>query len=94
VSAAAAILLGGWIARSNHVQVEWRVRPIPHVHLANPLAPDEENISASVAQSVQALAGSARRTVRPAAAGMRRAGRVVRRGVGRPGRSRRPARRR
>jgi MFS family permease len=94
VSAAAAIVLGSWIARSHHVQVELRIRPIPHVHLANPLAPDEENISASVAQSMQAIAGSARRTVRPAAAGMRRAGRVVRRGVGRPGRPGRPGRRR
>lgn len=84
VSVLAAIVLGAWIARLHHVRVEIRVHPVPHVHLANPLAPDEERVSESLAHSVQTIAGSARRTMRPAARGMQRAGRMVRRGARRP----------
>ncbi len=86
VCATSAIVLGGWIARAARMHLEVRVRPVPHVHLVNPLAPDEEHLSASVAKSMHALAGSARRTVRPAASTLRRAGHVVGRGVARPGR--------
>jgi MFS family permease len=86
ISVASAIVLGAWLARVSRMHVELRVRPVPHVHLVNPLAADEENVSASVARSVQAIAGSARRTERAAATGVRRAGRMVQRRVGRPGR--------
>jgi len=94
ISAASAIVLGAWIGRASKMHVEIRVHPVPHVHLVNPLAADEENVSASVARTAAAIAGSARRTVRPAAASVRRAGRMVQRGVGRPGRGARRGSRR
>ncbi len=86
ISAGAAVVLGIWIGRSAKMTVEIRVRPVPHVHLVSPLAPDEENVSASVARGVQAIAGSARRTVQPAASRVVRAGRMVGRSIPRPGR--------
>ncbi len=86
ISAASAVVLGVWIGRSAKMHVEIRVRPVPHVHLVSPLAPDEENVSASVARGVQAIAGSARRTVQPAASRVVRAGRMVGRSIPRPGR--------
>lgn len=83
---ASAIVLGIWIGRSARMHVEIRVRPVPHLHLVTPLAPDEERTSASVARSMRVLAGSARRTVQPAASRVARAGRMIGRGMGRPGR--------
>ncbi|MEO7126807.1 MAG: MFS transporter [Nakamurella sp.] len=86
ISLLAAIVLAIWVGRSAKMHMELRVRPIPHVHLVSPLAPDEENVSASVARSVHAIAGSAARTVRPAASRVVRTGRMLGRSVARPGR--------
>lgn len=82
----AAVVLGIWVGRSAKMHMELRIRPVPHVHLVSPLAPDEENMSASVARGVQAIAGSARRTVQPAASRVARTGRMIGRSVPRPGR--------
>ena len=86
ISLASALVLGVWIGRTARMHLEIRVRPVPHVHVVTPLAPDEEHVSASVARSMQAIAGSARRTVQPAASRVLRAGRMVGRGISRPGR--------
>jgi MFS family permease len=86
IAATSAVVLGIWIGKSAQMHVEIRVRPVPHVHLVSPLAPDEENVSASVARGVQAIAGSARRTVQPAASRVARAGGMVGRTMPRPGR--------
>lgn len=40
VSALAAIVLGGWIARTSDVHVELRARPVPHMHLVNAATDD------------------------------------------------------
>jgi MFS family permease len=86
IAVISAVVLGIWVGRAAKMHVELRAHPVPHVHLVSPLAPDEENVSASVARGVHAIAGSARRTVQPAASRVARAGRMVGRSVARPGR--------
>ncbi len=87
ISLLSAIVLGVWIGRYAKMHMEFRIRPVPHVHLVDPLAPDEENVSASVARSVQALAGSAQSLADSAQALAGSAGRTARRTV-RPATSR------
>lgn len=86
ISLVSALVLGVWIGKAARMHLQIRAHPVPHVHVVTPLAPDEERVSASVARSVQAIAGSARRTVQPAASRVVRAGRMVGRGMARPGR--------
>ena len=86
ISLLSAVVLGVWIGRTARMHLQIRARPVPHVHVVSPLAPDEERMSASVARSMRVLASSARRTVHPAASRVARAGRMVGRGIGRPGR--------
>lgn len=86
ITAASSLVLALWIGRSAKMHVEIRVRPVPHFHLVDPLAVDEEKASAAVARSIGAIAGSARRTVSPAASRVARAGRMLGRTVARPGR--------
>lgn len=86
ISLGSAIILGIWIGRAANMHLQLRIRPVPHVHIYNPLAPDEENVSASVGRTAAAIADSARRTVQPAASQVRRAGRMVGRTIRRPGR--------
>lgn len=86
ITAVSALVLALWIGRSAKMHLEIRVRPVPHVHLVDPLAADEEGASASVAHGLEAITGTARRAVAPAASRVARAGRMLGRTVARPGR--------
>ncbi len=55
VSSLGAIGLGGWIARSHHVRLEFRTYPVLHVHVANPLVEDSEGMSAGLAHGFHRL---------------------------------------
>lgn len=55
VSTLGALLLGGWIARSHHVHLEFRMRPVLHVHVANPMVTDVEGMSAGLAHGIHRL---------------------------------------
>lgn len=55
ISLAAALILGAVIGRYGRMQLQFRLRPVPHVHVYDPSRPDEEHLSEELARSMRRL---------------------------------------